>query len=310
MEAPAECYLRRIVEAPEKAVRCRCLVIHMIKSGAELTVLMAILSRLTSLTALEVGASVTARQLEILMRVASRDCRIASLSLSHDLSGLGDGGGLEVNFGDGPSAPIQHLAVSDVSASAMAAMGADSIHLRSLWVGSPALDLAAVQAVIEVASRLRELILAHWHASEPLAGWQARQCILANCAPRLVLLSLSGLGGRFLERSFASLTNLVVLDVPWSAVSPSAWLSTTLPRLRVLAVSESDEDADVDAATAEPTVVMAGAIGVGTAWPALRSLYHYRGHHDRALGSDHATAERTTDLLSASLEVRWPRWHR
>ena len=266
---------------------------------------MAILSRLTGLTSLSIDAEVSGRDVRSMMRVASRDCRLRSVSLGEDVDAdYGEPAGV------GPVLmPIQHLSVGDVSPRAMSALSIDTRFLRSLCVAADMFDFAVVETVIASASHLCELELGHYNGTEPPEGAGTGRCIIAPCASQLLYLRVQCLGSGFLQRSLASLTSLIVLDAPFNAVQPSTWLNTPLPRLRVLHIAEPDaltgDFDDTEHEEVHPAVVLAAAIAGGTVWHALQTLYYSRQWSSPHL-CDSASARPTAALLSDSLKV----WHR
>lgn len=280
-------------------LRCRHLTIDELRDETTLVLYMAILDRLSNLTALTVNEPLNRRQFVGLLGVAGRRGRLTSLTLDSLSSDEGDEGDIDT-FGFA-QIRLHHLTMRDASADHLRALLVDVRLVRSIVLMSVDLDVPAAQGIIDSADRLRELTLVHYGnealETAPLAGRR----LLARHASRLVRLSVRGLGAGCLEAVVADLTQVVVLDAPFDAVEPDTWLRAALPQLRVLHIAAPDDTSHRDF---DATTMLAGAIGAKT-WPALKRLYHSPVVIVFGSGDSYVAgpAERRS---AASLEVRCP----
>ena len=275
-------FLKRIIEAPVAGRRCRHLYGGSVEDETALAMYMAVLARLPTLTAVTFVETVDMGHLVALLRVATRDCRIASLTIdSVDELGASGGGALA----DVAGLRLQRFALRDASAGKLPRFSFDPSALRSLELSSRRLDVAAVGVILDRAVGLRELSLVQSDPPTPNVIPSVGTRLLRPCAPHLVRLPLTGLGPSVLDGTLPLLTKVVMLDVSFDSVRPEAWLTTRLPRLRLLRIGASE----VARSAFDATPIIAGAIG-GQVWPALDRLLHateYQtiGHRHRLCAS-------------------------
>lgn len=268
-------YLKHVTEVPDAGARCRHLEIcgidgPALSRGDGLVVLMAIIARLTNMTALVINVDVTAHEFGALMRIARRNCRLSSVSLLEDMldGEVAEAAAVKLDHRD--RLWLQYMSMARFSVGMLRLLGAGACSLRSLSVASNGrLDVAAFELV--VTPKLRELIIRHIGPRLSDDVSKAVTSLVQRCASQLRLLVLRGLGGGLMHEALRALSTVVVLDLDFDSVGPEVWLFTLLPRLRVLQISPSLTD--IGAGDFDAAVIVAGAMH-RFVWPSLALLYY------------------------------------